>query len=120
MVPIRDAQHVQALGHEATDTGFAYAPVSQAHGHHHTVQCCALLHCSADQFYTTLGGFDCALALGGGGGGWLSLTHCSHLPDTMTVLPLFPRISSVWWVFWEALWRGLRQRRPGQDHEGLG
>ena len=26
------------LGHEATDTGLAYAPVSQAHGHHHT-QC---------------------------------------------------------------------------------
>ena len=24
-------------GHEATDTGLAYAPVSQAHGHHHTV-----------------------------------------------------------------------------------
>ena len=23
-------------GHEATDTGFAYAPVSQSHGHHHT------------------------------------------------------------------------------------
>ena len=25
-------------GHEATDTGLAYAPVSQAHGHHHIVQ----------------------------------------------------------------------------------
>ena len=24
-------------GHEATDTGLAYAPVSQAHGHHHSV-----------------------------------------------------------------------------------
>ena len=22
-------------GHEATETGFAYAPVSQAHGHNH-------------------------------------------------------------------------------------
>ena len=43
-------------GHEATDTGLAYAPVSQAHGHHHTVQCFALLHCSADQFCTTPGG----------------------------------------------------------------
>ena len=31
------------VGHEATDTGLAYAPVSQAHGHHHTVQCFALL-----------------------------------------------------------------------------
>ena len=48
------------LGHEATDTGFAYAPVSQAHGHHHTVQCFALLHCSADQF--------CSVAPWGGGG----------------------------------------------------
>ena len=37
-------------GHEATDTGLAYAPVSQAHGHHHSTHCCALLHCSADQF----------------------------------------------------------------------
>ena len=26
-------------GHEATDTGLAYAPVSQAHGHNHIVQC---------------------------------------------------------------------------------
>ena len=43
-------------GHEATDTGLAYAPVSQAHGHHHSVQCFALLHCSADQFRTTPGG----------------------------------------------------------------
>ena len=26
-------------GHEATETGFAYAPVSQAHGNNHIVQC---------------------------------------------------------------------------------
>ena len=36
-----DATHppatCQNLGHEVTDTGLAYAPVSQAHGHHHTV-----------------------------------------------------------------------------------
>ena len=25
-------------GHEATETGLAYAPVSQAHGHNHIVQ----------------------------------------------------------------------------------
>ena len=43
-------------GHEATDIGLAYAPVSQAHGHHHTVPCFALLHCSAEQFCTTPGG----------------------------------------------------------------
>ena len=34
----------EAHGHEATDTGLAYAPVSQAHGHHHTqfnvLPCC--------------------------------------------------------------------------------
>ena len=28
-------------GHEATETGFAYAPVSQAHGDNHIVQCYA-------------------------------------------------------------------------------
>ena len=28
-------------GHEATETGLAYAPVSQAHGHNHIVQCFA-------------------------------------------------------------------------------
>ena len=44
-------------GHEATDTRLAYAPVSQAHGHHQSVQCFALLHCSADHFSTTPGGF---------------------------------------------------------------
>ena len=43
-------------GHEATDTGLAYAPVSQAHGHQHTVQGFASLPCSADQFCNTLGG----------------------------------------------------------------
>ena len=30
-----------AGGHEATETGLAYAPVSQAHGHNHIVQCFA-------------------------------------------------------------------------------
>ena len=48
-------------GHEATDTGHAYAPVSQAHGHHHIVQCFSLLHSSADQ--DRRGG-------GGGTAGW--------------------------------------------------
>ena len=43
-------------GHEATDTGLAYAPVSQVHGHNHIVQCFSSLHCSADQFCTTPGG----------------------------------------------------------------
>ena len=35
------------MGHEATNTGFAYAPVSQAHGHHHSLQCFAC--CTAAQ-----------------------------------------------------------------------
>ena len=34
---------VAKTGHEATDTGLAYAPVSQAHGHHHIVQCVFLV-----------------------------------------------------------------------------
>ena len=51
-------------GHEGTDTGFAYAPVSQAHGHHHKVQSFALLHCSIDQFCTTPGGFRLCFGLG--------------------------------------------------------
>ena len=32
---------VSFRGHEATETGLAYAPVSQAHGHNHIVQCSA-------------------------------------------------------------------------------
>ena len=44
------------LGQEATETGLAYAPVSQAHGHHHSVQCFVLLYCITDQFGTTPGG----------------------------------------------------------------
>ena len=43
-------------GHEAADTGLAYAPVSQAHGHHHSAQCFASLHRSAARFCTTPGG----------------------------------------------------------------
>ena len=34
-------------GHEATETGLAYAPVSQAHGHNHIVQCVSC--CTAAQ-----------------------------------------------------------------------
>ena len=56
----------QWVGHEATETGFAYAPVSQAHGHNHIVQCyacCTAVHCSVDQFCTNQVVADCALAL---------------------------------------------------------
>ena len=58
--PLLPLGAVGVEGHEATDTGLAYAPVSQAHGHHHTVQCCALLHCSA----TTPGGCRLCFGLG--------------------------------------------------------
>ena len=54
----------QRGGHEATDTGLAYAPVSQAHGNHHIVQCFSLLHCSADHFCTTPGGCRLCFGLG--------------------------------------------------------
>ena len=41
----------RAKGHEATDTGLAYAPVSQAHGHHHTqfnvLPCCTAAQTSS-------------------------------------------------------------------------
>ena len=39
-------------GHEATDTGLAYAPVSQAHGHHHIVQCFAALQRRPVMYHT--------------------------------------------------------------------
>ena len=38
-----------------TRSGFN-APVSQAHGHHHIVQCFSLLHYSAHEFCATAGG----------------------------------------------------------------
>ena len=51
------------MGHEATDTGLAYAPVSQAHGHNHIVQC--FPRCTAAQISSVplQVAADCALAL---------------------------------------------------------
>ena len=54
---------MSAKGHEATDTGLAYAPVSQAHGHHHIVQCfpcCTAAQTSSEPLQVAV---DCALAL---------------------------------------------------------
>ena len=50
-------------GHEATETGLAYAPVSQAHGHNHIVQCFS--RCTAAQAVSVPHQVvaDCALAL---------------------------------------------------------
>ena len=41
--PVDLDHHLISLykGHEATETGLAYAPASQAHGHNHIVQCFA-------------------------------------------------------------------------------
>ena len=50
-------------GHEATETGLAYAPVSQAHGHNHIVQCfscCTVAQTSSVPHQVVA---DCALAL---------------------------------------------------------
>ena len=54
--------------HEATDTGLAYAPVSQAHGHHHTQF--NVLPCStaAQTSSVPTGG-------GGGGGGFSEIGY---------------------------------------------
>ena len=50
-------------GHEATDTGLAYAPMSQAHGHNHIIQC--FPRCTAAQTSSVPPQViaDCALAL---------------------------------------------------------
>ena len=53
-------------GHEATDTGLAYAPVSQPHGHHHIVQCfscCIAAQTSSEPLEVAAG---CALRGRGG------------------------------------------------------
>ena len=55
-LPVPVVVPARGWGHDATDTGLAYAPVSQAHGHHHSVQCFASLHRSAARFCTTPGG----------------------------------------------------------------
>ena len=59
------------LGHEASDTGLAYAPVSQAHGHHHTqfnvLPCCTAAQTSSvptvDSHAPLWVAFECALAV---------------------------------------------------------
>ena len=55
--------NVAGVAHEATDTGLAYAPVSQAHGHNHIVQC--FPRCTAAQTGSVPHQVvdDCALAL---------------------------------------------------------
>ena len=59
-------------GHEATDTGLAYAPVSQAHGHHHT-QFNVLPCCTAAQT-TSVPNVALHAPKGGGRGSWCPRT----------------------------------------------
>ena len=68
-------------GHEATDTGLAYAPVSQVHGPNHIVQCFS--RCTATQTISVPHQVvvDCALAL-------VICTlrsACTHHPPTVPV-----------------------------------
>ena len=55
-------------GHEATETGLAYAPVSQAHGHNHIVQCLLAALQRRPVLYHTR--WLLTGERGGGGGGW--------------------------------------------------
>ena len=74
-------------GHEATDTGLAYAPVSQAHGHHHTqfnvLSCCTAVHTSSvptvDSHAPLRVAFEWALAV------WASRSARSHHPPIAPV-----------------------------------
>ena len=68
-------------GHEATETGLAYAPVSQAHGHNHIVQCfscctAAQTSCVPHQVVA-----DCALA----SVLWTLRSARTHHPPTVPV-----------------------------------
>ena len=73
------------VGHEATDTGLAYAPVSQAHGHHHTqfnvLPCCTAAQTSSvvDSHAPLWVAFECALAV------WASGSARFHHPPTAPV-----------------------------------
>ena len=68
-------------GHEATETGLAYAPVSQAHGHNHIVQCvscCTAAQTSSVPHHVVV---DCALALVL----WTLRSARTHHPPTVPV-----------------------------------
>ena len=68
-------------GHEATETGLAYAPVSQAHGHNHIVQCfscCTAAQTSSVPHHVVA---DCALALVL----WTLRSARTHHPPTVPV-----------------------------------
>ena len=68
-------------GHEATETGLAYAPVSQAHSHNHIVQCvscCTAAHTSSVPHQVVA---DCSLALVL----WTLRSARTHHPPTVPV-----------------------------------
>ena len=68
-------------GHEATETGLAYAPVSQAHGHNHIVHCfpcCTAAQTSCVPHHVVA---DCALA----SVLWTLKSARTHHPPTVPV-----------------------------------
>ena len=70
-----------AWGHEATEAGLAYAPVSQAHGHNHIVQCfscCTAAQTSSVPHQVVA---DCSLALVL----WTLRSARTHHPPTVPV-----------------------------------
>ena len=77
------ARRQQWCGHEATDTGLAYAPVSQANGHNHIVQrisrCTAAQTSSVPHQVVT----DCALTLVI----WTLRSARTHHPPAVPVSP---------------------------------
>ena len=68
-------------GHEATETGLAYAPVSQVHGHNHIVRCFSC--CTAAQTSSVPHKVvaDCALA----SVLWTLRSTRTHHPPTVPV-----------------------------------
>ena len=78
---VRPPKTVGYRGHEATETGLAYAPVSQAHGHNHIVQCfscCTAAQTSSVPHQVVA---DCALALVL----WTLRSARTHHPPTVPV-----------------------------------
>ena len=68
-------------GHEATETGLAYAPVSQAHGHNHIVQCFSCCTTAQTSYVPHQVVADCALALVL----WTRRSARTHHPPTVPV-----------------------------------
>ena len=68
-------------GHEATETGLTYAPVSQAHGHNHIVQCFSCYTAAQTSSVPHQVVADCALA----SVLWTLRSARTHHPPTVPV-----------------------------------